>query len=110
MGVKSKMKSIDITSQKLVAMRDAQNAVAAGANKVLIAENCVVTPSARDFLAQHNIALVANGKGSAASQPVQKTGAAPAASAYGNSSAAKPRSEEHTSELQSRQYLVCRLL
>src|ERR1039457_7039507 len=92
MGVKSKMKSIDITSQKLVAMRDAQNAVAAGADKVLIAENCVVTPSARDFLAQHNIALVANGKGCAATPAAQKTGAAPAASAYGNGSAAKPRS------------------
>src|SRR3712207_8822182 len=28
----------------------------------------------------------------------------------GHERAAKPRSEEHTSELQSRQYLVCRLL
>jgi L-fuculose-phosphate aldolase len=92
MGVKRKMKSIDITGQKLVAMRDAQNAVAAGAEKVLIADNCVVTPSARDFLAQHNIALVANGKGSPATPAAQKTAAAPAASAYGNSGAAKPRS------------------
>lgn len=86
------MKSIDITGQKLVAVRDAQNALAAGANKLLISENCVVTPSARDFLAQHNIALVADGKGSAAAQTAQKVGAAPAASAYGNSSTAKPRS------------------
>jgi L-fuculose-phosphate aldolase len=38
----------------------------AGATRVLIGENCVVTPSARDFLAQHNIALVANGKSAAA--------------------------------------------
>src|SRR3712207_7166825 len=28
----------------------------------------------------------------------------------GGDAAARPRSEEHTSELQSRQYLVCRLL
>src|SRR3712207_8491336 len=31
-------------------------------------------------------------------------------SAYGISQPPRPRSEEHTSELQSRQYLVCRLL
>src|SRR3712207_8435174 len=30
--------------------------------------------------------------------------------AHGMSRAQRPRSEEHTSELQSRQYLVCRLL
>src|SRR3712207_8527431 len=30
--------------------------------------------------------------------------------AEGHSPGVKPRSEEHTSELQSRQYLVCRLL
>src|SRR3712207_8087004 len=30
--------------------------------------------------------------------------------AAGNGSSQAPRSEEHTSELQSRQYLVCRLL
>src|SRR3712207_7035321 len=29
---------------------------------------------------------------------------------HGRGAAAPPRSEEHTSELQSRQYLVCRLL
>src|SRR3712207_7898405 len=34
----------------------------------------------------------------------------PERGAYGNLSMAEDRSEEHTSELQSRQYLVCRLL
>src|SRR3712207_7455443 len=34
----------------------------------------------------------------------------PAAAAAAGSAAAAARSEEHTSELQSRQYLVCRLL
>src|SRR3712207_7082288 len=29
---------------------------------------------------------------------------------HGHDAGARPRSEEHTSELQSRQYLVCRLL
>jgi L-fuculose-phosphate aldolase len=60
--VKNKMKSIDISGKKLVSVRDAQDALAAGANKVLIGENAIVTPSARDFLAQHNIALVPNAK------------------------------------------------
>src|SRR3712207_8369514 len=34
----------------------------------------------------------------------------PARGGPGRAEAARPRSEEHTSELQSRQYLVCRLL
>src|SRR3712207_7967524 len=34
----------------------------------------------------------------------------PAAASPSASAARRPRSEEHTSELQSRQYLVCRLL
>ena len=54
-------KSIDISSRKVVAMRDVQEAVAAGATRIVIAENCVVTPSARDFLQQRNIALQTNG-------------------------------------------------
>jgi L-fuculose-phosphate aldolase len=52
------MKSIDLTSQKVLVIRDARSALAAGASQVLVCKNCVVTPSARDFLAQHNIALV----------------------------------------------------
>src|SRR3712207_8658901 len=36
--------------------------------------------------------------------------AAPAAASAGSAAPAAARSEEHTSELQSRQYLVCRLL
>ena len=64
--MKNEAKSVDISGQKVVTMRDAQSALAAGASHVLIGENCVVTPSARDFLTQHNIALAANGKGKAA--------------------------------------------
>ncbi len=63
-------KSIDISSRKVVAMRDVQDAVAAGATRLLIAENCVVTPSARDFLQQNNIALVTGGnENGAAAKP-----------------------------------------
>src|SRR3712207_7987590 len=45
---------------------------------------------------------------------VELAGVRPAAASWGTLAAAVPltalRSEEHTSELQSRQYLVCRLL
>ncbi len=87
MEVKNEAKSIDISSKKLLSLRDAQDALAAGANRVLICENCVVTPSARDFLAQHNIALAANGKAkSAAPAAYGESAAAPAsiAKAAGN--------------------------
>lgn len=87
--MKSEVKSIDISGQKLLSMRDAQSALAAGASRVLICENCVVTPSARDFLAQHNIALAANGKGKATAAAGQKeSSAAPANGAYGSGSGA----------------------
>jgi L-fuculose-phosphate aldolase len=79
--VRSEVKSVDISGQKVVTMRDAQSALAAGASRVLIGESSVVTPSARDFLAQHNIALVGNGSG--------KT-----AAAYGESAPATGSSEK----------------
>src|SRR3712207_8089624 len=41
---------------------------------------------------------------------VRALGASPAAALLAAAIAAQRRSEEHTSELQSRQYLVCRLL
>ena len=56
-------KSIDISNRKVVALRDVKEAAALGASRVLIAENCVVTPSARDFLAQNKIALGNGAKG-----------------------------------------------
>jgi L-fuculose-phosphate aldolase len=62
--------SIDISSRKVVAMRDVQEAVAAGATRVVIAENCVVTPSAKDFLQQRNVTLETSGiTGAAALTP-----------------------------------------
>jgi L-fuculose-phosphate aldolase len=64
--VKSEKKGLDLSGRKVLSVRDAQHARAAGAVRVVIAAKCVVTPSARDFLARHNIALVTGGKGSAA--------------------------------------------
>ena len=49
-------------------MRDAQSAVAAGATHVRVCEKCVITPSARDFLRQHEIELV-TGTAAAAAAP-----------------------------------------
>jgi L-fuculose-phosphate aldolase len=55
-------KSIDISNRKVLAMRDVQEAIAAGATRIQVATNCVITPSARDVLQQHNIATIASGK------------------------------------------------
>jgi L-fuculose-phosphate aldolase len=60
------MKSVDLTGQKVLVIRDARSAIEAGASHVLVCKNCVVTPSARDFLAQHNIVLVTSGEANAA--------------------------------------------
>ncbi|MFB3815075.1 MAG: class II aldolase/adducin family protein [Terriglobales bacterium] len=58
------MNSIDLTDRRVLTLRDAQNAVAEGSTQVLIADDCVITPSAQDFLQQHNIVVQpANGKG-----------------------------------------------
>ena len=57
-------KSVDISGRKVVAMRDVQEAAAAGASRILISENSIVTPAARDFLQQKKITIVANGNAS----------------------------------------------
>ena len=91
--MKSEAKSIDITGKKLLAMRDVESAHAAGATRVQISANCVVTPSARDFLAQHNIALVANAKGVPAAKPAQNASTVASSSgAYGSGAAPQARS------------------
>ena len=50
--------TIDISSRKVVTMRDVQDAASAGAIRVRIAAGCVITPSARDFLQQRNIQIL----------------------------------------------------
>jgi len=68
--VKNGDKNIDLVSRKLIAMRDVQEALASGAASIVTAANCVVTPSARDFLQQHGIELItdaANASSAAAS-------------------------------------------
>lgn len=58
-------KQKDLSSRKLLTLRDVQEAAAAGATRVRVAENCVVTPSAKDFLQQRNMVLDAAAAGTA---------------------------------------------
>ena len=69
--------NMDLSGQNVLAMRDAKNALAAGATQVRIGERCVVTPSARDFLRQHDIGLVTGGAVAATpATPARSTGEA----------------------------------
>ena len=70
-------KNMDLSGQNVLAMRDAKNALATGATQLRIDERCVVTPSARDFLRQHEIELVTGGAAAAApAAPIRSTGEA----------------------------------
>jgi L-fuculose-phosphate aldolase len=93
--VNKEKKSIDISSRKVVAMRDVQDAAAAGATRLLVAEKCVITPSARDFLQQRNIEVVTNEHAGAAPSPAYGEAAVvpgkPGSSAPQNLSAPNPR-------------------
>jgi L-fuculose-phosphate aldolase len=81
-------KTVDISSRKVVTMRDVQDAAAAGASRVVTAANCVLTPSARDFLRQRNIQIV-NGAAGAGSS---RNDAAPAVRSNGNGAHAAVKS------------------
>ena len=63
-------KTVDISSRKVVTMRDVQDAAYGGASRVVTAANCVITPSARDFLHQRNIQIVTNASAPATSPNV----------------------------------------
>lgn len=79
--MKKDEKSIDLTGRKLVAVRDVQDAVAAGATSVVTAVNCVVTPAAKDMMQQHGIELVAGNAGGNGAAAQSTASAAPAAQA-----------------------------
>lgn len=88
-------KSVDLSGQNILTMRDAQSAVAAGATQVRVCEKCVITPSAHDFLRQNEIELVTGSAVAAAPAPAPKPAAAaapaPAPVAASSSSGAKAR-------------------
>lgn len=89
--MKSEAKDVDFSSKRVITMRDAQDARAAGATSVRIAENCVITPSARDFLQQHGIEFAPSCNGQAV-HPIS-TGEAAVATpqSNGSKSPANPR-------------------
>src|ERR1700756_416202 len=66
-------KSVDISSRKVVTMRDVQDAAAAGAATIVTCPSCVITPSARDFLQQRNIEIVSNGRAKSAETASTRT-------------------------------------
>ena len=100
--MKSGEKSIDLGGRKLIAMRDVQDAVTAGATSIAVAANSVVTPSARDFLQQHGIELVmekANGGSQQAAQPATPTAARTAPAAVNRRLFSSPEAEAIKKEI-----------
>ncbi|HEY4381662.1 MAG TPA: class II aldolase/adducin family protein [Acidobacteriaceae bacterium] len=83
------VKNVDLSGQNVLSMRDAQSAVAAGATHVRVAERCVVTPSALDFLRQHSVELVngANAPAPSAPAPVPAASSPSVTSSNGSSKA-----------------------
>ena len=80
--MKKEEKCIDLTGHRLIAMSDAQDALAAGASRIIAAANCVVTPTASNFLEQHGIAVVTiTAPGSPSPSVPPDSSSAPAAAA-----------------------------
>jgi L-fuculose-phosphate aldolase len=74
-------KSINLTTRKVLSLRDAETAAATGATRLIVTENCVLTPSARDFVQQRGLTLE-NCKpcaAAAAAKPAAAPAGAPAA-------------------------------
>ena len=78
----NEVKNADLGSRKVLTLRDVQEAAAAGATRIRAAQNCIVTPSARDFMQQRKIVL--EDAGAAAGAANTPSVVAPAA---GNASA-----------------------
>ena len=77
---KGETKQIELTGQTVLAMRDAQSAHDAGATHVHVCERCVITPSAKDYLRQNDIAVIFGG-GSVAVPAAAKASSSEASSA-----------------------------
>jgi L-fuculose-phosphate aldolase len=84
------VKNIDLSKQNVLSMRDAQGAVTAGATHVRVCEKCVITPSARDFLRQHEVELVTSAAVAATPAAASKL-PAPSPATTSNSGSSKAR-------------------
>ena len=87
MKVTQGKKSIDISSRRVVTMRDVQDAAAAGASSIVTSHQSIITPSARDFLQRENIEMVRNGRVDSA---VPAAGGAPQSAARNGSHSSRP--------------------
>lgn len=70
----NEQKSVNLSSRKVIALRDVQDAIAGGATRLVVAANSVLTPSARDLIQQRGLALVETGSASTAAAPVALPG------------------------------------
>jgi L-fuculose-phosphate aldolase len=81
------VKTMDLSGQNVVSMRDAQNAATAGATQVRVAKGCVVTPSAQDFLRQNEIELLKGASAASSSSAINAPAPARPATTNGNATA-----------------------
>ncbi len=88
---KGEVKTIEFTGQNVLAMRDAQSALATGATHVQVCKRCVITPSARDFLRQNDIELVIGGAAASGSTVVAAASSSAASPVAATRSPANPR-------------------
>lgn len=77
------VKNTDLRNRKVLTLRDVQAAATAGTSRIQVAENCVITPSARDFLRQNNMVLDAAGT-AASSAPAPASSLPPSATKLAN--------------------------
>jgi len=66
------MKSIDLTGQQVVALRDVETAAKAGATELLMCSRGILTPSARDFIQRSGLTLRKAEKPAADAKPAKK--------------------------------------
>jgi L-fuculose-phosphate aldolase len=64
------MKSIDLTSQKVITLGDIEAALQQGATEVLLREDAILTPSAKEALAEKRVAVRKGAASSGAASPV----------------------------------------
>lgn len=82
------MRSVDLSARQVIAARDVEDAIKAGATELRTRERCIVTPAARDLLRRAGIALHA-GEGAGQDRVADAGGRGP----VGRGPAAPPSSE-----------------
>lgn len=75
------MSSFDLTQYKVVAAQDIEAAAKSGAKEILLQAGAILTPSARDAVAEHNLAIRNSGGGGAGSNEWERLFNSPEAEA-----------------------------